>query len=61
VQLVDINNLGGFSGSYNAGLTGTAKITLTGTTYDIAGSADGFNTDSPSFRASGTYAIKVSC
>ena len=60
-ETVSINNLGGFTGSYNAGLGGTAKVTMTGRTYDITGTADGFNTANPSFRASGTFAIKVSC
>ena len=60
-ESVSINNVGGFTGSYNAGLGGTAKVTMTGRTYDITGTADGFNTDNPSFRANGTFAIKVSC
>ena len=34
---------------------------MTGRTYDISGTADGFHTDNPSFRANGTFAIKVSC
>jgi lipoprotein LpqH len=29
--------------------------------YDITGTADGFDTAKPSFRTSGTFAIKVSC
>ena len=29
-ESVSINNLGGFTGSYNAGLGGTAKVTMTG-------------------------------
>ena len=60
-ESVDINNVGGFTGSYNAGLGGTANVTMTGRTYDITGTADGFNTDNPSFRTSGTFAIKVAC
>jgi ipoprotein LpqH len=60
-ESVAINNLGGFTGSYNAGLGGTAKVTMTGRTYDISGTADGFDTANPSFRAPGTFAIKVSC
>jgi ipoprotein LpqH len=60
-ESVAINNLGGFTGSYNAGLGGTAKVTMTGRTYDITGTADGFDTANPSFRTSGTFAIKVSC
>ncbi|HEX2285965.1 MAG TPA: lipoprotein LpqH [Mycobacterium sp.] len=60
-ESVSINNVGGFTGSYNAGLGGAAKVTMTDRTYDITGTADGFNTANPSFRASGTFAIKVSC
>jgi ipoprotein LpqH len=60
-EAVGINNVGGFTGSYNAGLGGTAKVTMTGRTYEITGSADGFDTANPSFRNSGTFAIKVSC
>jgi ipoprotein LpqH len=60
-ESVAINNLGGFTGSYNAGLGGTARVTMTGRTYDITGTADGFDTAKPSFRTSGTFAIKVSC
>ena len=58
---VGINNVGGFTGSYNSGLGGTAKVTMTGRTYDIIGTADGFDTANPGFRTSGTFAIKVAC
>ena len=58
---VNINNVGGFTGSYNAGLGGTAEVTMTGRTYDITGTADGFDTANPSFRTNGTFAIKVAC
>jgi len=59
---VGINNVGGFTGRYNAGLGGTAKVTMMGRTpYDIIGTADGFDTAHPSFRTSGTFAIKVAC
>lgn len=61
-ESVAIRDVGGFTGSYNAGLGGdTANIGMTGRTYDINGTAEGFNTDSPSFRNSETFAIKVSC
>jgi lipoprotein LpqH len=60
-ESVSINNLGGFTGSYNAGLGGEATVTMTGRTYDITGTADGFATDNPSFRTNGTFAIKVAC
>jgi hypothetical protein len=58
---VTIRNLGGFTGSYNSDLGGEATVKMTGRTYDISGTADGFHTDKPSFRASGTFVIKVSC
>ncbi|WP_192725228.1 lipoprotein LpqH [Mycobacterium sp. OAS707] len=58
---VSINNVGGFTGSYNRGLGGDAKVTMAGRTYDISGTADGFATANPSFRTSGTFAIKVAC
>jgi ipoprotein LpqH len=60
-ESVAVRDLGGFTGSYNEGLGGTAKVTMTGRTYDISGTADGFATANPSFRTSGTFAIKVSC
>jgi hypothetical protein len=60
-ESVAVRDLGGFTGSYNAGLGGTAKVTMTGRTYDISGTADGFATANPSFRTSGTFAIKVAC
>jgi lipoprotein LpqH len=60
-EAVSINNVGGFTGSYNAGLGGTAKVTMIGRTYDISGTADGFDTANPSFRTSGTFAVKVAC
>jgi lipoprotein LpqH len=60
-KTVTIRNLGGFTGSFEADLQGDAKVTRTGRTYDITGSADGFDTDRPSFRSSGTFAVKVAC
>ncbi len=60
-ESVGINNVGGFTGSYNKGLGGSAKVTITGRTYDITGTADGFATANPSFRTSGTFAVKVAC
>ncbi|MGV0794674.1 lipoprotein LpqH [Mycolicibacterium sp. XJ1819] len=62
-ESVTIRDLGGFTGSYNNGLGDTAasEVSMIGRTYDITGTADGFATDNPSFRTSGTFAIKVSC
>ncbi|RAV07868.1 hypothetical protein DQP55_20920 [Mycolicibacterium sp. GF69] len=63
-ESVRINNVGGFTGSYTAGVNDeaqAAQVDMAGRTYDISGSADGFNTDKPSLRTSGTFAIRVSC
>lgn len=58
---VSINNVGGFTGSYEHGLNGSAEAKMNGQTYVIDGTADGFGTDSPSFRTSKTFEIKVAC
>lgn len=60
-KAVSIRNLGGFTGSYNEGLGGEADVELEGNTYTITGTADGFATDQPSFRTTGTFSIKVAC
>ena len=61
VREVGILDLGGFTGSFNDGLGGEATVTMTGRTYDIRGTADGFETDSPSFRTTGNFQIKIAC
>jgi hypothetical protein len=58
---VSINDLGGFTGSYMEGLDGKTDVTMTGETYIIRGTADGFDTDNPSMRTTGTFAIQVAC
>jgi ipoprotein LpqH len=61
VESVSIRDVAGFTGSYNAGLGGEAEVSLTGRTYTITGTADGFQTANPGVRASGTFAITVAC
>lgn len=58
---VTIRDLGNFTGSFNEGLGGKAEVSLDGATYTITGTADGFATDKPSFRSSGTFTIKAAC
>jgi ipoprotein LpqH len=58
---VSINDLGGFTGSYMKGLDGKADVSMTGQTYIIRGTADGFDTDNPSVRTTGTFTIHVAC
>jgi hypothetical protein len=58
---VQIRNLGGFSGSYWDGLVGNAEASTAGNTYTITGTADGFNTDQPNKRTTGTFQIRANC
>jgi lipoprotein LpqH len=59
---VNITNVGGFTGSYNHGLsTKPATVRITGRTYDITGTADGFTATNPSARVPGTFNIQVAC
>jgi hypothetical protein len=60
-QSVYIRDLGGFTGSYNLDLGGSADVEMTGNTYSISGRADGFETEKPSFRTEGTFEIKAAC
>ncbi|MDT5112147.1 MAG: ipoprotein LpqH [Mycobacterium sp.] len=61
VQSISIRNLGGFTGSYGNGLGDPAHLAVVGRTYQMSGVADGFATDSPSFRTSGNFSIQASC
>lgn len=58
---VSINDLGGFTGNYMDGLGGKTDVSMTGETYLIRGTADGFDTDNPSMRATGSFAVQVAC
>jgi hypothetical protein len=60
-QSVGIQDLGGFTGRYMEGLQGRAQVTMGGQTYTIRGTAEGFDTDNPSARTTGTFVIKVVC
>jgi ipoprotein LpqH len=58
---VSIRNLGGFTGSYWKDLDGNAEVHATGRTLLVTGTAAGFDTDRPSHRNTGTFAIRVTC
>ena len=58
---VNINDLGGFTGSYTHDLEGKADVTMNGYTYTIRGGAEGFDSKNPSLRSAGTFTIKVAC
>ncbi len=61
VQFAQIRNLGGFTGSYWAQLGPDAKVDITGRTFHLKGTADGFNDRNPSARISQTFSIRVAC
>lgn len=60
-EFVRIRNVGGFTGSYDRDLQGTAAVSMIGPTYGITGTALGFNSDKPSERTAESFAIRVSC
>lgn len=60
VESVDIRNLNGFTGSYNLGLGGKATVAMTGPTYDITGSARGYEETSIEPMMA-RFAVEVSC
>ena len=60
-EFVRLQDLGGFTGSYERGLQGEATVTMTGATYHISGAALGFNDAKRTQLAAETFTIRVSC
>ncbi len=58
---VSIRDLGGFTGSYLDGLGGNATVSMPDRTYDINGTARGFDATKSSATTTGNFEIKVSC
>ncbi|BBZ27277.1 hypothetical protein MMAD_15720 [Mycolicibacterium madagascariense] len=58
---VDIRDLGGFTGSYWQNLGGEAAVAMTGRTFTITGTAEGFDAANPSARIARPFSIKASC
>lgn len=61
VQSVNLHNLNGFTGTYNQGLGGDATVAMIGRTYQLLGTADGFDSADPSSRKTRPFSIAVSC
>jgi ipoprotein LpqH len=62
VKSVDLRNLTGFSGSFNAGLDGgDAAVTMVSRTYRMSGTAYGFTSADPSHSTSRSFSIAVGC
>jgi ipoprotein LpqH len=57
-EFVRLHDVDGFTGSYERSRQGEASVTMSGPTYQIAGTAMGFNKDRP--RAE-TFTLTVSC
>jgi hypothetical protein len=60
-EFVRLQDLDGFTGSYEHALQGEAAVTMTGATYHITGAALGFNKSEPTQLKAETFSIKVSC
>lgn len=60
-ESVRLQDLAGFTGSYERELQGEAAVTMTGPTYHITGAALGFNRDQPTRLKAETFSIAVSC
>jgi hypothetical protein len=60
-EFVRLQDLGGFTGSYERELQGEAAVRMTGPTYHITGAALGFNQAQPTQLKAETFSIAVSC
>ena len=58
---VDIRDLGGFTGSYWQNLGGDASVAMTGRTFTITGTAEGFDAANPGARIARPFSIRASC
>lgn len=61
VESVQMRETGGFTGSYWRDTGGSADAAVTGTTYTINGTAQGFATDNRGFTASRTFKVTAAC
>lgn len=60
VEWVRIHDLNGFTGTYSQGLGDDAKVTMTGPTYHITGTAYGFSSADPE-RVTEMFGMNASC
>lgn len=58
---VQLRNVDGFTGSYWQGFGDAPTVVQKGRTYEIEGSAMGFDAKNPSARISQRYSIRVAC
>ncbi|WP_197376469.1 lipoprotein LpqH [Mycolicibacterium baixiangningiae] len=60
-RAVQIDNLGGFTGSFWDVTVGSADAEITDGTVIVEGTAEGFYHENPSDRASATFEIRTDC
>lgn len=58
---IRFNDANGFTGGYNDGLNGAAKVAMRDATYEISGIATGFHTGNPSRPATATFSLEITC
>jgi ipoprotein LpqH len=59
--LVQIRNVGGFTGSFSAGTLGKANASVAGQTFTISGTALGYTAEKPTNQIPEQFMIKVNC
>lgn len=60
-QSVRIQNMGGFTGMYSQGGQGDANTSVSGQTFTITGTANGYKFDKPNEPVTASFKINVSC
>jgi ipoprotein LpqH len=58
---VSFNDVGGFTGSYQRDLQGSAEVNMVSQTYTITGSAAGFEAENPAARTTASFTVKAAC
>ena len=60
-QVVDIRNLGNFTGTYWDDNLGKAQARITQGRFNVSGEAEGFFVDKPNHRVTATFDITTDC
>ena len=58
---VQITDMAGFTGSFQEGIQGDAKVSTLGSTYKITGTAAGFTQDAPDKNVTKPFQILANC
>nr|WP_232007201.1 lipoprotein LpqH [Mycobacterium intermedium] len=60
-ESVRIKNMGGFTGMYSKGGQGDANLSVSGKSFTITGTAQGYKFDKPNDPVTANFKITVSC